>query len=363
MKRIGVDIQATVGRATGLGTFTANLAGELRAIEKASCDLSFLFYQDPQGTDWRTPRRLFWENVEIPRKARRDGVDLLHIPAFAAPAIKPPKMVVTVHDLIGMLFPNQIGWVSRFYWGKWLPWTVRRADRIIADSKNTQKDLIRCLGVPAGKIRVVYPSGHEGFSRDAAPEAVCAVKTRLRIRGRYFLFVGTLEPRKNLSGAIRAFSEFLRGTGREDDFQMVIVGSKSFAHGRFFKAIGEVAGSNNLLFTDYISREDLKALYCGATALVYPSFYEGFGIPVLEAMACGAPVIASAASSVPEVAGDAAMLVDPNDVPAIARAMTEIASQEALRREMIAKGLRQIEKFSWKKTAAETVDVYRELLG
>jgi glycosyltransferase involved in cell wall biosynthesis len=325
--------------------------------------LDLRFYEKPVKGDWNTLRRLFWENIELPHLAQRDGVEVLHVPAFAPPYLKGFKLVVTVHDLIGMVFPNQLGWPSRFYWGKWLPFAVRQADAVIADSEHTKKDIMRLLDVPEEKISVIYPSGHETFSALNDPQGIETLKTRWGIREEYFLFVGTAEPRKNLGRVIEAFGRFLDGKRGSRPYQLVVAGSKNFAHGQFVQALRERYGlqADDLVWTGYVTQKELSLLYCGAKALVFPSLYEGFGIPILEAMASGTPVLTSNLTSTPEAAGEAALLVNPYSTEEIFQGMLRLAEDAGLRGELRAKGFSQIKKFSWQKTARETLKVYESL--
>ncbi|MBI3307215.1 MAG: glycosyltransferase family 4 protein [Candidatus Omnitrophica bacterium] len=357
--KIGLDIQSLQGNKTGLGVYTQNLLDHLQ--EKPSNGVQFYFYHTDKGSDLNTPSRLRWENMELPRKARKDRLDLLHIPAFAPPVFKPCKIVVTVHDLIGMICPNQLGWPSRCYWGTWLPQAVRRADFIIADSECTKRDLMGRLRVAEEKIRVIYPSGHEGFSPHVSAESLQALREQFGIPEKYFLCVGTLEPRKNLIRVLKAFAQFLQK--KSSDFRLVIVGSKDFAHGEMFKKLlaQTALAPERVIFTGYIPQSHLNALYAGAQALIFPSLYEGFGIPILEAMACGTPVLTSTVSSLPEVAGNAAYLVDPLNTDAIAQGITELSKNEQLRSELRQKGFEQIKRFSWKETARQTLEVYKKL--
>lgn len=388
-QKIGIDIQAAQGRKTGLGVYTHSLTEALSRVPQNGFE--FCFYSKPltlalspkgRGEDnplfpsprlrgegkseggMNTLQRMVWENVELPRLARNDHVDLLHVPAFAPPVFKSCRVVVTVHDLIGMIYPNQLGWPSRFYWGKWLPLAVKRAHALIADSENTKKDIQRILHVPEEKIRVIYPSGYEAFSlpRDAAK--LQNLKSRLGIPEKYFLFVGTLEPRKNLKRVLGAFAQFLQTKTQDTRYQLVAAGSREFAHGKFYETLlGEsFKRKDDVIFTDYLDQRDLVLLYGGAEALLYPSLYEGFGIPVLEAMASGIPVLTSRLSSLPEAAGEAAYYVDSYKTGDIARGMKEIAHNESLRKSLIAKGFEQIKKFSWEKTAQETLKVYESLM-
>lgn len=361
MPLIGFDAQAICGKLTGLGTYTSFLLEALQREIAPPLELRILSRGKPLARDLNTLERLGWENWTLPELAQRSKVDLLHIPAFAPAYRKCCKRVVTVHDIAGMLFPNQMGVLSRFYWGRWLPFTIKQADRIIVDSEHTQKDLIDHLKVNKNMIRVIYPSGHETFSAQISGTKIAEVKQAFGINNNYFLFVGTLEPRKNLGRILDAFKLFLNSN---PGHQLILVGSQEFAHGKYSRIL---AGKHSLephsiIAPGYLDHDNLNALYCGASALLFPSLYEGFGIPILEAMASGCPVLTSNRTSTPEVAGEAGILVDPYDTEAMARAMERIASEPALRSELKKKGFEQIKKFSWQKTAQEVIEVYKELL-
>jgi glycosyltransferase involved in cell wall biosynthesis len=361
MPVVGFDAQATQGKQSGLGVFTCSLLSELK--NEISDPLSLRVYMSAVSRDCNisTAQRLKWENWTLPRLVRNDRVDILHVPAFAPAWRKPCPLVVTVHDIAGMLFKNQIGRLSSFYWGKWLPFVVKQADRIIADSHHTQKDLMVHLRVGEEKIRVVYPSGHENFSSAIPKTRIDETKKRFGIKDRYFLFVGTLEPRKNLGRILEAFKLFLK---TNPEHQLILAGSKEFAHGRYSEILANkyLLDSSSIITPGYLDHDDLNALYCGAEALVFPSLYEGFGIPILEAMASGCPVITSTATSTPEVAGDAAILVDPYSVEDIAQGLQDLGGKDAARDVLRKKGFEQIRKFSWKKAAREVIAVYKELL-
>lgn len=361
--KIGMNIQASKGRTTGLGVYTANLTHFL--VQESQNGFQFRFYGKQTEQDLNTFHRLLWENVELLRLARRDRIDILHAPAFAPPFPSDFKVVVTVHDLIGMFFPNQLSWPSRFYWGKWLPHCVKRASAIVAVSENTKRDLVNYLRIPEKTIHVIYPSGHETFSPHADAKELSRMKARFCIREKYFLFVGTIEPRKNLVRVVQAFARFLKRYGRHDSsWQLVVVGMKEYAHGRSFKSlVGQsAAGLEDVIYTGYVSNESLNLLYCGAEAFVFPSLYEGFGIPILEAMACGVPVLTSNLSSMPEVSGDAALYVDPSSVERITDGMIEIVEDASLRKDLMQKGFERVKHFSWKETARQTLRVYESLV-
>lgn len=343
---------------TGLGVYTKNLVQAL--LQEPRNGFEFSLLSKSQSEDWNTFQRLVWENSELPRRAKAERIDILHVPAFSPPLLKPCRTVATVHDLIGMIFSNQLGLPSRFYWGKWLPLSVKSAQAIIADSENTKRDLIKYLHLLPEKVKVIYPSGHEGFTLHQDATSFNALRERLGIKEKYFLAVGTLEPRKNLFRIVDAFSKFLDSKKRGDSYQLVVVGLTDFAHGKFVKLLSEKWSheANPILLTGYIKREELNMLYSGAVGFIFPSLYEGFGIPILEAMASGTPVLTSHTSSLPEVAGDAAYLVDPSDTEAIAKGMSDLADDEGLRKALVRKGFNRIQSFSWRDAARKTVEVY-----
>ena len=358
---IGFDAQATRGRQSGLGFYTRNLLRELEQIIAEPLRLKPYREELPAEKDFSTFDRLRWANWTLPGLAKRDKVDLLHVPAFAPPVFKPCPMVVTVPDIAGMLFPNQIGRPSALYWGKWLPFTFKKADRLIAISEHTKQDLVTHLGIKAEKIRVIYLSGHENFSSSVSSEKVREAVSRIGIIGRYFLFVGTMEPRKNLGRILDAF-KLVRS--EIPDIQLVLVGSKQFAHGQYAEQLAKEHDleSSSVIAPGFLAQEDLNALYCGALGLLFPSLYEGFGIPILEAMASGCPVLTSSITSTPEVAGDAGILVDPYKIEEIARGIRDLAKDDVLCAQLRQQGFNQIKKFSWQKTARKTLEIYKEFL-
>ena len=361
MIKVGIDIQSTVGRTTGLGVYTRHLTEALRKTQ--SGQFQYHWYLKESEKDLNTFRRWYWENVQLPPLVAKDKVDILHIPAFAPPFYSKHKVVVTVHDIIGMIFPNQLRWPSRWYWGRWLPTAIKTADFIIADSDSTKNDLINHLKISKDMIRVIYPSGHESFTTQRNEKLLNQVKARFSIHDRYFLFVGTIEPRKNLKRVIEAFTIFQENIKSSARYQLVVVGQKDFGKGKLFKSIAHDLRTkiDDIIFAGYVRQEELNQLYCGAEALVYPSLYEGFGIPILEAMASGVPVITAKKTSMPEVAGEAALYVDPYDSQSIANGMLELHDQPELRERLAQNSAIQIKKFSWQKTAEQTCEVYRQL--
>jgi glycosyltransferase involved in cell wall biosynthesis len=359
--KIAIDTQAAQGRKTGLGVYVSHLTAAL--LKEQTKGIELCFVQGSQKSSLNTAERLLWENFGLPSQTKKAHAALLHVPAFAPPVKKICRTVVTVHDLIGVFFDNQRGLPSHFYWKYWLPRAIKTADKIIAVSEHTKKDILEHLGIEERKVQVIYSSGHEDFTPCEVP-LIQQAKQKYGIRSQYFLTVGTLEPRKNLETALQAFERFCSGQSGPDDFQLVIVGSKNFAQGRFARYLSEknLLQGNKVIFTDYVDQADLNRLYSGAAAFIFPSLYEGFGFPLLEAMASHTPVIASNLTALPEIAGNAALLVDPKNAGEIAEAMKALASNERLRQQLIEKGTERINHFSWRKTAREVLDLYRSLV-
>jgi len=261
--------------------------------------------------------------------------------------------VVTIHDLAFLKWPELLTAQSRRYYGQ-VARAVRSADRVIAVSARTRDDLIELVDAPARRIDVVYEAADRRFAR-VEPAAVAAVARRLGLPERYFLFVGTREPRKNLRRLLDAYALVAEPAAPD----LVVAGRPGWLAEDLGGQAAALGIARRVHFTGEVEDEDLPALYSGALAFVFPSLYEGFGLPTLEAMACQTPVIASTGGSLPEIVGPAALLIDPFDVPALARAMERIWREPALREELVERGLARAGQFSWRRAAEETLDVYR----
>lgn len=289
---------------------------------------------------------------------RRDGADITHYPANFGPIARVPGLVVTVHDL-GFLrnpdwFPADRAWYYRLLAKR----TLRQARRIIADSAATRDDLRDLLGVDPSLVDVV-PLGVAPEFRPRDVGSVAAARVRHRLPERYLLYVGTLEPRKNLVRLIEAFS----AVAAEIPDDLVIAGRDGWKHAPIREAAAASPHRDRIHFPGFLAHDDLAALLTGARAFVWPSLFEGFGLPVLEAMACGAPVLTSDTSSLPEVAGDAALPVNPADTAAIAGALRRLAEDDALCGALSAAGVARAAEFTWERTARETVRAYAAALA
>jgi glycosyltransferase involved in cell wall biosynthesis len=266
--------------------------------------------------------------------------------------------VLTVHDLIFRHLPEHHKRLNRWYLRASLPLYCRRADRIIAVSEATRQDLIAAYDLPPAKVRVIHEAAAPRF-RPTSDAVQTGVRVRYGLPARYLLYVGTLEPRKNLTRLLRVWAP-LRRSG--DVPPLVLIGARGWLIDDFFAALARSDVREDVILPGYIADADLPAVYGGATAFVFPSLYEGFGLPPLEAMACGTPVACSNTSSMPEVVGDAAVIFDPRDEGAMTEALRQLAADADLRAELRARGLRRAAEFSWARAAQETVALYQELL-
>lgn len=306
--------------------------------------------------------KLYLEQVGLPRAAQRAGVDLLHYPYFAAPLRSPVPTIVTVHDLIPVLLPEyRQSWAVRTYMSL-VSLASRRAAMLITDSEASRSDLLQVLGVAPDRV-VVIPLAPSAVYRPVDnPERIATVRQRYSLRGDYVIYLGSFERRKNVPTLLRAFARARQEPGFT---ARLALAGRVAPPGPLFPDVRQLA--RELGLEDAISwlgpipDEDANALYNGALAFVFPSRYEGFGLPPLEAMAAGAPVICAHASSLPEVVGDAALTFDPDDVAGLATLLVRIAADSTLRQKLRADGRARAASFTWERTARETAQVYREV--
>jgi glycosyltransferase involved in cell wall biosynthesis len=286
------------------------------------------------------------------------GVDLFHATDHLLPYFRRIKSVFTLHELIFLFYPEAHKPLNRWFLTLMMPRFLRAADAVIAASECTKRDAIRFYGIPEEKITVIYEGVNPRF-RPADPEAIAAVRARYSLPERFILYVGTIEPRKNLTALLEAYAII---QARNTQHAILFVGKRGWLYEGFFRRLRELGLEDRVIFTGYVPDEDLPAIYSAADLFVFPSLYEGFGLPVLEAMACGTPVVCSNTSSLPEVAGDAAILVDPTDVRALAAAMERALTDEHLRAEIRARGLGRAGHFTWEKAARGTLEVYLRVM-
>lgn len=304
----------------------------------------------------RPPIRIAWEQLCLPGAARRG--DLLHATAFVAPLARRGPTVLTIYDLSFALFPQYFRGFNQTYLRAGTRLSARRARRVIVISEQTGRDVSRLYGVPAERIAVAYP-GVAAALQPATAEQVAQFKRQKNLPEKFGLFLGTLEPRKNLTMLVRAFAEFKRTCPAA---QLVLAGGVGWLADELFAAIEQSGVKDSILLPGYVAAEEKALWYSAATAFVYPSTYEGFGLPPLEAMACGAPVITSNAASLPEVVGKAGITLDPADVRGWIAALQRVWEAEDFRAELADRGLRQARQFTWRNTAQQIAQAYRHTL-
>jgi len=306
--------------------------------------------------------KLVWEQFTCPAAAHEGGADLLHVPYFAGPLIPRTPTVVTIHDVIPLRLPlYRAG--SRV--GAYMYLVARAAHSatlIITVSQHAKKDMMDALKLPPEGIRVIYQAAGEEYRPITDPAVLAAARARYRVGERYIFYLGGLDQRKNVPQLVRAFAQLYHQVG-DRGLQLLIAGNPDRQQGQLFPDPRPIASGLEIegqIIYRFIEEEDKPAIYSGASVFVFPSLYEGFGLPPLEAMSCGTPVICSNRTSLPEVVGDAAISVDPDDIRALTGAMQDVFTHAELAAELRARSLRQAARFSWYKTAQETVAAYEE---
>ncbi|HRL14029.1 MAG TPA: glycosyltransferase family 1 protein [Aggregatilineales bacterium] len=352
--RIAIDAsRTTVARVTGTEQYAIALIRALIRLNDGSHNFTLyfrdapppdLFPDDPHVTQRVIPWRRAWTHLRFAAALWADRPDVTFVPAHTLPFVFPGRAVVTVHDLGYRVFPRAHKTRDRLYLDLTTRFSAWRATRVLADSQATAHDLTRFYGTPADKIHVVYPGVEPLPAGD-----VEAVRARYRLPARYFLFLGTLQPRKNIARIVQAYATYREAHG--GDVGLVLAGGQGWLYDEAW-----TAGVDGVTLTGYVDDADRGALYAGAEALVFPSLYEGFGFPVLEALHAGTPVIASSTSSLPELVGDAGLLVDPLDVAAIARAMAAVKPD-------VVHGQAQAARFTWDAAGRAVLDVFAEIAG
>ena len=371
--RIGVNVHLLSTTHTGIQHYIRALVPELVA-QAASHEV--VLYGEPsqlpvsadRGVRWVSAsrplrsgvHRVLWEQTVLPRLLRRDGVEVFFSPAFVLPMGWEGAGVVTVHDLNFEVSPQTVHPIRRAYLRRITRWSVLHARRVIAISASTTSDIVRRYGVPDEKVAVI-PYGLDGiFHFEGARALEPIVRQRYALPEQFLLFVGTLEPRKNLPRLIEAYALASR---KADLPPLVLAGAPGWQHERILSRAQGLGIVDKIVFTGYIPRDHLPGVYAAASALLYPSLYEGFGLPPLEAMGCGTPVLASHTSAMPEVVGDAGILVEPHDVQAIASGILRITKDEALRQQIKERGVERARQFRWDEAARSTLRVIEEASG
>ncbi|MFN2200756.1 MAG: glycosyltransferase family 4 protein, partial [Caldilineaceae bacterium] len=311
----------------------------------------------------RPAARIAWEQIVLPGYLRRLGADIVHGLVNVLPLATEVPGVVTVHDLSFLHVPQLLPPAKRLYLSVLCRMSARKAAAIIAVSRQTADDVVRCFGVPAHKVTVAHNGVDARFS-PAPAEHVEAFRDRKQLPERFFLFLGTLEPRKNLTTLLAAYARWRHAAGAQNaEFKLVVAGGKGWYFDTIFTQVGELGLHDSVIFPGYLPDEELPDWYRAATAFVFPSVFEGFGLPVLEALSSGTPVLCSDISVLREIAGSgteqAALLAPPEDADAWTAGLALLAGQAVLRDELRRRGLARAAGFSWQSAAHRTLDAYR----
>ncbi|MFA6533135.1 MAG: glycosyltransferase family 1 protein [Patescibacteria group bacterium] len=357
MIRIGVDgNEANVEKKVGVSVYALNILKYFSSI--ADSENRFVVYlKTPPLLDLPEENEFFkykvihgkflWSQIYLPYELYLNkNIEVYFSPAHYLPRYCPVPQVVTVHDLAYFYFPKEFTKKDLWQLKNWTDFSIKKATQIIAVSKTTKKDIMKNYDVDEAKVSVVY-NGYE----KTAKEKTSAVKLK-----KYILFVGTIQPRKNLEILINAFNKFIQ---INKDFKLVIVGKKGWLYESIFEKVKTMKLENKVMFTGHITDEELVSYYTNAFCLTLPSLYEGFGIPVLEAMSYNCPVIASFSSSLPEIGADACLYFDPKKSDDLLEKLKILQNNSKLRKELILKGKKRIKDFSWKKCGKETLEVIK----
>lgn len=363
--RVGFDITIAGVNQAGSAFYARSLA---EALPSVGGEAVFHFFDAGQRRQMGTRKTLqsrlrtlyldvIWTHLSLPLQAWHEEIEILHMPAGIVPMLSPCRSVVTILDATPLLMPANFPFWQRTYMRALMPFSARRAKRILTISEHSKRDIVAGMGIDPHKITVTYPAASPSFQvleRKVLPRVIPGLGN-----WPYVLAVGTLEPRKNMIRLLRAFA-LLRRDGRR--CQLVHAGPRGWMYDDIMREVHRLDLGECVHFLGRVALDDLVRLYNGALMLVYPSLYEGFGLPVLEAMACGCPVVTSDRSSLPEVAGGSAILADPENVNELREAIESLLDDKVLADEMRRRGILRASEFSWRRCAQQTLSVYREAL-
>jgi glycosyltransferase involved in cell wall biosynthesis len=309
--------------------------------------------------------KVVWEQFTGPLAARQEKVDLLHIPYFAPPLFLPMPTVVTIHDVIAMRLPAYQPNSKVKAYTNLIARTAHHASRIIAPSMHARQDIIDLLKIPSERIHVIYEAAGPEYQPITDPDTLAKARARYGLGKRYIFYLGGLDQRKNIPQLVRAFARLYKQI-EDPNLQLLIAGNPDKHKGPLFpdpRPVAKELGISEQIIYSYIEEEDKPTLYSATSLFVFPSLYEGFGLDPLEAMGCGAPVVCSNRTSLPEVVGDAALSVDPDNLEALVEAMYRVLTNTELQADLRARSLQQAKRFNWHQTAEQTLAVYEEVLA
>ena len=368
MARIGIDARLTYYTQGGISQYAQHLIREFAELHTAHQFMLLQSYKDERvlasGTNQQrarcfTPAHHRFERKALAAELFPRRLSLLHSPDFIPPVNCGFKRVITVHDLAFLHYPEFLTAESRRYYNDQIGTAVREADHIITVSESTRRDMLDLLGVAPAKVSVVLEAASSQFQQ-LPDERVFPVLKRYNLPDNYILFVGTIEPRKNIPALLEAYAQLV--VQDPDTPALVIAGRRGWLYDRVIEVYDRLDLGSRVIWLEEFGWADLPAIYNGASLFCLPSNYEGFGLPPLEAMACGTPVIVSDRASLPEVVGDAGVVIDPADIDALCAAMRQILSDQDFADDLRQRGLARAQSFSWRRAALETLVVYDSVL-
>jgi glycosyltransferase involved in cell wall biosynthesis len=368
--RIAIDVRKY--NDFGIGTYIRNLIRQLARIDQATEYVLLCRPQDSERIEVPSPNfravveaappYSLSEQIRIPMTLLREHIDLFHAPHYVLPPLIHCRSVVTIHDCIHLMFPQYLPGRLAYAYAKAQLWTAaHRSDRVLTVSETSKLDILRRFRVPADKVTVVYNAIDERLARPPAEEDFERVRARYQLKDPFALYVGNIKPHKNLERLIEAFHE-LRQESAFETLKLVIIGDEITKYLGLRRAVHRHKLHKHVRFFGFVPLETLSVLYRLASVFVFPSLYEGFGLPPLEAMYFGTPVVTSNVSSLPEVVGDAALLVDPYSSTSIADGMRRALTDESLRASLREKGMARAREFSWEHSVQHIRDVYGEVM-
>jgi glycosyltransferase involved in cell wall biosynthesis len=378
---IGIDTRFALKKRRGIGNYTLNLVQFLAKIDQEN---QYFLYTDQPDSENILPKTanfevrilvptnyLLWEQLVLPRQASKDGVNLLHCTANTSPVFlnKSTKLIVTIHDVMYLkdsaLLPNSnvtYQKLGKIYRSAIVSKTIRNATKVITVSNFSKSDILHHFpSLQTSSIITTYEAPDAAFNILDSQYTSKIIKNSFNLAGKYLLTLGGTDPRKNTKLVIRAFSK-LKQTKNISE-KLVIVGIPNWKQSEFYDLVCLLQCENDVIFTDYVTQDELVCLYNCATLFIYPSLYEGFGIPPLESMVCGTPVITSNTTSIPEIVGDAALQIDPNSQEELEAAVYKLLVDHSLRDNLIQRGLARAKQFSWRRMAEETLDIYKSIIA
>jgi glycosyltransferase involved in cell wall biosynthesis len=377
--KIGIDARFTIGNRRGMGKYSLKLIQNLAKIDR---DTEYILYIDKDDTENILPKQendkirkllptnyFLWEQIILPLQAKKDDIDILHCLGNTGPIYldRNIKLITTIQDVMYLKdysilpkSPSLYQRVGRIYRKVIVPQMVKNVSKAITISYFSKNDIMEHIPtLKEEKIEVIHLAADEGFFVLDKREAILKIRNKFGINGSYIFTLGAIDPRKNTELIIKKFIELKNENNIKE--KLVIAGIPNWEKTNFYNIVKNSFCTQDIIFIDFVLEEDLALLYNSAFIFLYPSLYEGFGIPPLEAMACGVPVITSNTTSIPEIVGDAALLINPQNGEELKEALLKIMNDKNLRNTLISRGFEQVKKFSWRKMAEETLGVYRSV--